>query len=238
MPSGHMKRTFQLVVAASRDFGIGNKGTLPWKLPGDMRYFKELTSKASKPSARNAVIMGRTTWESIPEKFRPLPGRLNIVLTRSPPAANDENSSSAANCASPCRTLSKPVPGVLYASSLENAMALLDDEALVGKVETAFVIGGGQVYKEAVKSDRCQAIHITRIDADYPCDTYFPNIDQDDSWRLWSTTAPKRENGVRYSFQCYVRNQQPSTADQQQQQESSWVPPGIASRHQEYQVST
>jgi hypothetical protein len=116
-------------------------------------------------------------------------------------------------------------------------MALLEDEALVGKVETAFVIGGGQVYKEAVRSERCQAIHLTRIDAEYPCDTYFPNIDQDDNWRLWSSSAPKRESGVRYSFQCYVRNQQPFAGEQQQQEEAaSWVPPGIASRHQEYQV--
>ena len=70
-------------------------GTLPWKIPADMAYFKELTSRTADPAKQNAVIMGRKTWESIPPKFRPLAGRLNIVLSRS--AAQDENSAGAAN---------------------------------------------------------------------------------------------------------------------------------------------
>lgn len=71
-------------------------GTLPWQLPGDMAYFKELTSRTADPAKQNAVVMGRKTWESIPAKFRPLRGRLNVVLTRGA-AASDENASGAGN---------------------------------------------------------------------------------------------------------------------------------------------
>ena len=121
--SSSIPRTFHLAVAfTSRTQGIGKAGKLPWRLPGDLAYFKELTSKTSKTSSAaaaaadlesnaaavlalarnvvasssssssspsltlpasavvNATIMGRKTWESIPAKFRPLPGRLNVVL--------------------------------------------------------------------------------------------------------------------------------------------------------------
>ena len=75
--------SFQLVVAAGRALGIGKGGGLPWKLPGDMAYFKELTTATRGGGKRNAVVMGRGTWESIPPRFRPLPGRVNVVLSRS-----------------------------------------------------------------------------------------------------------------------------------------------------------
>lgn len=87
--------TYQLVVAATRKLGIGKSGTMPWKLPGDLAYFKELTSKTAESGKQNAVIMGRKTWESIPAKFRPLPNRVNVVLTRN--AAGHENSSALSN---------------------------------------------------------------------------------------------------------------------------------------------
>ncbi len=76
---------FHVVVAATKDMGIGKDGGLPWRLPGEMAYFKQLTASVGDPTseARNAVIMGRKTWESLPGKFRPLPGRVNVVLSRS-----------------------------------------------------------------------------------------------------------------------------------------------------------
>ena len=82
-PHAAATKGFQLVVAATRAMGIGLSGSMPWRLPGDMAYFKELTSTAGSPKLQNAVIMGRRTWESIPEKHRPLPGRINIVLSKS-----------------------------------------------------------------------------------------------------------------------------------------------------------
>jgi dihydrofolate reductase len=81
-----------LIVAATRDNGIGINGNLPWRIKKDMDFFKNLTSSLGMQEAPilgktviNVTIMGRVTWESIPAKFRPLPGRLNIVLSRSAP---------------------------------------------------------------------------------------------------------------------------------------------------------
>lgn len=93
-----MQPDFHVVVAATKDMGIGKDGVLPWRLPSGMAYFKQLTASVGDPTseARNAVIMGRKTWDSLPPKFRPLPGRVNVVLTRTPPLAKENCSPNAA----------------------------------------------------------------------------------------------------------------------------------------------
>lgn len=73
---------FQLVVATTLQRGIGRDGTMPWHLPADMAYFKSLTSQVTSfEEKRNAVVMGRKTWESIPDKFKPLAKRINVVIS-------------------------------------------------------------------------------------------------------------------------------------------------------------
>jgi len=79
------RRLLDIVVAATRTNGIGKDGQLPWRLPQEMKHFKAITS-AAPTGLRNAVIMGRHTWGSIPKKFRPLANRLNVVLTSNPSA--------------------------------------------------------------------------------------------------------------------------------------------------------
>jgi dihydrofolate reductase len=74
--------TFEIVVAATTNGGIGVAGQLPWRLPKEMAKFKEITLTTTSSNRSNVVIMGRRTYESIPVKFRPLQGRINIVLTR------------------------------------------------------------------------------------------------------------------------------------------------------------
>lgn len=210
--SSSIPRTFHLAVAfTSRTQGIGKAGKLPWRLPGDLAYFKELTSKTSKTSSAaaaaadlesnaaavlalarnvvtsssssssspsltlpasavvNATIMGRKTWESIPAKFRPLPGRLNVVLSRSSvaaaaAAANDENATPATAEASPNSMATKPLfEGAVAAPSLDAALALLSSPLLSKHVERVFVIGGGSVYAEALEHAGCTAAHVTRV---------------------------------------------------------------------------
>ncbi|KAI8473775.1 MAG: thymidylate synthase/dCMP hydroxymethylase domain-containing protein, partial [Monoraphidium minutum] len=260
------KRVYQIVVAVTRGWGIGKDGGMPWKLSGDLAYFRQLTSRTSDPAKRNAVIMGRKTWESIPERHRPLPGRLNIVLTRAAPPA-DENaargapppppalgagaalgaSARAANAPPPAppgaAAKGTALPAVLYAPSLDAALALLEGPSLRAAVEHVFVIGGGQVYREALASDRCAALHITHIEDDPPCDTTFPPVDPDAPgcpFRVWSAAPPKREGGVRYSFVTYVRagaggGGGGGAAEGGAALQELVMPPGAASRHDEMQ---
>lgn len=134
-----------LVVAASENNAIGLENALLWKLPNDMKFFKNLTWGMP-------VIMGRKTFESMASK--PLPGRINIVISRNPAAL--------------------PVmENVWPASSIEHALELARSSDCL----EAFVIGGGDIYKQSITmADR---IYMTRVHASYPdADTFFPAIDE------------------------------------------------------------
>ncbi|RLN11466.1 hypothetical protein C2845_PM09G17180 [Panicum miliaceum] len=126
------QRNYQVVVAATRDLGIGKDGILPWELLGDLKFFKELTLSSSDPAKKNAVIMGRETWESIPVKLRPLPGRLNVILTRS-------GSFDFAT-----------VENVVICGSMKSALELLASTPYCLSIEKVFVIGGGQVMRKSL----------------------------------------------------------------------------------------
>ncbi|KAL6771185.1 hypothetical protein ACKKBF_B34280 [Auxenochlorella protothecoides x Auxenochlorella symbiontica] len=215
------KATFQIVVAATRQLGIGKGGTLPWKLPGDMAYFKELTCRTADPAKRNAVIMGRKTWESIPAKFRPLPGRLNVILTRS---ASGENTSILGNGGQPGAP-APPACEALQQPSLSAALSLLASPAYAPRLESVFVIGGGEVYAEALRSPALDAVHLTRVEVDTPCDTHLPPLPADE-WRLWSAGAPRRDAGTRYAFLCYTRRGAAAPPR---------LPPALAAPHEEQQ---
>nr|XP_009388833.2 PREDICTED: putative bifunctional dihydrofolate reductase-thymidylate synthase isoform X1 [Musa acuminata subsp. malaccensis] len=186
------QRTYQVVVAATRDMGIGKDGNLPWKLPSDLKFFKEVTMTTSDPSKRNAVIMGRKTWESIPPRNRPLPGRLNVVLTRS----GSFDIATAEN--------------ILMCGSLNSALELLAATPYCLSIERVFVIGGGQVLREALNAPGCEAIHLTDIETSFQCDTFIPPVDCS-VFRPWYSSFPLLENSIRYSFVTYVRVQSSGT---------------------------
>ena len=186
-----MPRNFHIVVAADRNRGIGKDGSLPWKLPGDMAYFKSVTATTKDPNKRNAVIMGRKTWDSIPPRFRPLKDRLNIILTRRPQAFND-----AAVAAHSGSGGHQPA---LLAHDLDEALSLCDSE----DVESVFVIGGGAVYEEALNHPRCASIYLTEIDAEFPCDTFLPAFEE--QFANKQVQAQQEDGGVRYCFAVYTR---------------------------------
>ena len=131
-----------LIAAISKNNCIGKNGELPWSLPEDMKHFKEVTMG-------KAVIMGRKTWESIPEKFRPLKGREYIVITR------QENYT---------------VPeGVHVFHSLDEAINKNKDQETI-------CIGGGELYKQVM--EKADILYMTYIDRTVnECDTFFPHID-------------------------------------------------------------
>ncbi len=127
-----------LIAAVSRNGVIGHGNNLVWRLPEDQRYFRATTTGAP-------VIMGRATWDSLPDRFRPLPNRRNVVLTRQ---------------------ISWSAPGAEVALDLEAALALGADSPRV------FVIGGAQVY--ALALPRADELLLTEIDRDFDGDTHFP----------------------------------------------------------------
>ena len=103
-----------LVVAHSANRVIGRDGDLPWHLPSDLRHFKELTTGGT-------VVMGRKTWESIPDRFRPLPGRRNIVVSRNGVEAPEVFESRRGGARAPRATASSSAAGQIYAAALPHA---------------------------------------------------------------------------------------------------------------------
>jgi dihydrofolate reductase/thymidylate synthase len=128
-PLPNLQRAYQVVVAATEDMGIGKDGKLPWRLPSDLKFFKEITATTSESGKKNAVVMGRKTWESIPLHFRPLPGRLNVVLTRS----GSFDNAAAEN--------------VVICTSMSSALELLAASPYSTSIEKIFVIGGGEIFR-------------------------------------------------------------------------------------------
>lgn len=157
--------TVSLIVAYSRNRVIGKDNQLPWRLPGDLAHFKRNT--LGKP-----IIMGRKTWESL---GRPLPGRLNVVVSKSG-KGNFE--------------------GALLVDSLQAALAATDN------VPEVFIIGGAQLYGQALSvADRIVA---TEIDAVVDGDAFFDQINPSD-WVQTTREVQPPENGLTYAFVEYER---------------------------------
>lgn len=141
-------QTFDIVVAMDTHRGIGLRGTIPWRLPGDLARFRSITAW---PPGHNVVIMGRRTFESLPSQ-QPLQDRHNVVVS-----STDVRH-----------------PGVQTARSLEAALELAG-ELGVGRV---FVIGGSALYQEALRHPQARDVHLTRIHARFNCDTFFPEMER------------------------------------------------------------
>ncbi|KAF2229019.1 dihydrofolate reductase [Viridothelium virens] len=180
-----------LIVAATPSMGIGRAGTLPWPaLKSDMAYFARVTKRTfpastSSSSVRNAVVMGRKTWESIPVRFRPLKDRINVVLTRNSGAIGEEEKK-------------KEGSDVITATGMEGALEELRKRGeAVGR---CFVIGGTSVYEEAMRRPEMKRVLLTRVYKDFECDTFFPAD-------LSSEVAAKEEGwrrGSREDLEAFV----------------------------------
>lgn len=176
-------RPFEIVIAVDLAFGIGYRGQLPWAktpLTRDLREFRELTTAVLDERTRNCVIMGRNTWLSLPDNSRPLPNRLNIVITGTELDAND--------------------PNVLRSRALDDALELAYQDKSVANV---FVIGGAALYAEALAHPQCWYVRMTRIYAKYECDTHFPPLPA--RFRLDRRLGRRShaEHGIRYELMTY-----------------------------------
>ena len=160
-----------LVFARSTNGVIGVSNTLPWHLPEDMAHFRKLTSSAP-------VIMGRKTWDSLPARFRPLPNRVNVVVTRQAEWFAE---------------------GAVRVTGLPEAIALCEGR----QAPEAWVIGGAQIYEAAMPfADR--AI-ITEIDHDFAGDAFAPVFDA--AWRETARESHVSVNGLKFSFVTLEREQ-------------------------------
>ncbi len=175
--------SFSVIVAIDLQGGIGKAGSLPWHLPGDMKHFKTLTTKTNIPQKQNLVIMGRKTWDSIPQRFRPLPDRLNLVLTRK------QNPDFPSN--------------VLFADSLEKGLKLVQTSRHKEKIADIFVIGGEQIFEVALKMPACKKLYLTQIEYTFDCDTFFPKFEQ--QFKQDTVSEILQENGLPYCFSEYHR---------------------------------
>ena len=158
-----------LIAAVARNGGIGKNNNLLWNEPQDQRHFRATT-------LGHAVVMGRKTWDSLPARFRPLPGRRNVVLTRNPHLQ---------------------LSGAETAPSLPAALHLLADAPQV------FVMGGAEVYAQALP--HAHEMVLTEIGATLDADAFFPAWQRSD-WVETSRQALTASDETRFAFVTYRRN--------------------------------
>ncbi len=179
---------FSIIVAVDQKLGIGINNQLPWDLKKDLKHFSDI-SIGNKPRTtlndkvvrgkKNAVIMGLNTWLSLPEKFRPLKDRLNVVLSLEP--------------------VSDLPSEVLNYLSLESALADLEKKG----IEEAFIIGGGMLYKYAISQPECNKLYITEIQQTFDCDIFFPKIPDD--FKKTEESEIVEEDGIKFKYVVYER---------------------------------
>ena len=156
-----------LIVAMDSKRGIGKNNDLMWHLPADMNFFKETTRN-------QIVVMGRKNYDSIPEKYRPLPNRLNVILTRN-------KGFKAENC--------------LVFNSLNECLDHFKDE----KERKVFIIGGGEIYKMARDSNVLNEMYITYVDGFFDADTFFPEFDEN-KWKNQIISEQSIDEKHKYGF--------------------------------------
>jgi dihydrofolate reductase len=176
-----------LIVAACENLGIGKNGDLPWRLKNELKYFSTRTKKVNDPSKRNVVIMGRKTYFGVPESKRPLPGRLNIVLTSEPSKYEFP-------------------ADVVVVSSMDEALAHIQQPTIEDQIENVWIVGGHSVYKEAMHLPSCHRIYFTKIMATFDCDAFFPALPE--NFKLVANDADisseiQEENGIKYQYQIF-----------------------------------
>ncbi len=164
-----------IIVAVDCKNGIGKDNAMPWHFKKETQYFKEITLTTKDPSKKNMVIMGKNTWYSLPEKYRPLKDRKNVVLTRD-------------------KFLQ--IEGVEIYTSLDEAINSAGDD-----IETIFVIGGATLFKESLIHENLTGIYVTFIENEYECDTYFPEIPSKFSNK--QLLKEEEEDGVKFKFMLW-----------------------------------
>lgn len=164
--------TISIIVAVSENNVIGKDNQLIWHLPADMKYFKEKTTG-------HCIITGRKNYESIPEKFRPLPNRTNIIITRQ---------------------RDYQAPGAIIVGSIEEAIS----EAKETGDSEIFIIGGGEIFTQTMRI--ADKIYLTKVHQSFEGDTFFPEI-KSSQWKEMKRTdfQADEKNKFAYSFLEFIK---------------------------------
>jgi dihydrofolate reductase/thymidylate synthase len=190
--SGGPHVSFSMILAETTDqHGIGLNGGMPWKLKFDMEHFSRTTRSLKLPNTQNVCICGRNTWDSIPEKQKPLKGCQMIVLSKTPEKA---------------RIQSQIPPEVPVVKSLRHALHWCSSPDIYDSVGKIWIIGGAALYNEGMTMSACQDIYVTHIDWPFECDVFWKGIDYTNFSEIKEETKQLEEKGVPYRFAHYRRN--------------------------------
>lgn len=170
-----------MVAAIGKNRELGKDNGLLWHLKADMKHFKDLTEG-------HVVIMGRKTYESLPEKFRPLPNRINVVVSRKSNESNETNKSNL----------------TYWVNSIEDAIKIINNKSQISnkfqisnfKLDQAFIIGGASIYEQGIKY--ADKLYLTLVDKEYPdADAFFPEYGE---FKVEVETGHGEEGDLKYRF--------------------------------------
>lgn len=173
---------FALIVACALDGGIGKDNKIPWYIPGDLKHFKQVTTTCPD-GFMNAVVMGRNTFESLPPPLRPLPSRVNVVVSTTLEQTSNNN--------------------VYIVRSLQDALELIGG---LQNVHSTFVIGGSRLYHEALDHPSCTKAFVTHVYHHFPCDVFFPMGPLFSDFTKATKGQVSEHKGLFYAFYTYLRN--------------------------------
>lgn len=170
---------YYIIVCVDNKNGIGKDGIIPWeKLKEDMLHFTNKTTKVNDLTKQNAVIMGRITWNSIPERFKPLKNRFNIIISKNI-NINQNN--------------------ILVCNNLYTAINIINNN-----IEKIFIIGGELLYKEALDTLNIKKIYLTKIiNKNFNCDKFFPDINL--NYYNLKKSKTFKQNDIEYNIETYVK---------------------------------
>lgn len=175
-------KDFSIILAVDNENGIGKCWDLAWSIPEDMKYFKYTTTKTKNPDKQNAVIMGRKTWDSIPEKYRPFKNRKNFILSSKYTNGNINSD---------------------WAHEFSDFNSCLTVASKMEDIEEIFIIWGSQLYNDSIKHPNFKKAYITRIYNKYHCDVFFHGLPLD--FKLGYRSEMKEYKWTEFEYSIYEK---------------------------------
>ncbi|XP_056908121.1 zgc:153031 isoform X2 [Takifugu flavidus] len=183
------KKPVRVIAAVCNNRGIGKDNQMPWSIPAEFQYFLNTVTRVSRPGNMNMMVWGKQCWVSHPDSTFPLPNILHAVLSKT--------------------LLTVPDHAHFVCESLDAAVRLASEPPLADLIEIIWIVGGVQVYKEAMEHPWCDLIYLTDIMAEFECDVFFPEFDK----KLFEVqdsfpdvpNGIQEDNGIKYKCQVYKR---------------------------------